>query len=93
MESSMTSMNISLPESLRKFVETQVAKGGYGSTSEYLRELIRNDQKEKAAADLEEKLLSGLRSPTREWTEKDWDALRRRLEKRLAKRGGPAGSR
>jgi len=37
-------MNISLPESLRAFVDEQVATRGYGTSSEYLRELIRKDQ-------------------------------------------------
>jgi antitoxin ParD1/3/4 len=40
----MGTMNISLPESLEVFVEEQVAQGGYGTTSEYVRELIRRDQ-------------------------------------------------
>jgi len=37
-------MNISLPEPLKNFVDMQVAKGLYGTSSEYVRELIRQDQ-------------------------------------------------
>lgn len=37
-------MNISLPESLKSFVDEQVARRGYGTSSEYVRELIRRDQ-------------------------------------------------
>jgi antitoxin ParD1/3/4 len=37
----LTSMNISLPESLREFVDQQVARGGFSSASEYVRQLIR----------------------------------------------------
>jgi antitoxin ParD1/3/4 len=40
----MSTMNISLPEPLKNFVDTQVAKGHYGTSSEYVRELIRKDQ-------------------------------------------------
>jgi antitoxin ParD1/3/4 len=40
----MGTMNISLPDSLKAFVEQQVAQGGYGTSSEYVRELIRKDQ-------------------------------------------------
>ena len=40
----MPTMNISLPESLRSYVEEQVARRRYGTTSEYVRELIRRDQ-------------------------------------------------
>lgn len=37
-------MNISLPDHLKSFVDEQVAGGGYGTSSEYIRELIRRDQ-------------------------------------------------
>ena len=37
-------MNISLPENLKAFVDEQVGQRGYGTSSEYLRELIRRDQ-------------------------------------------------
>jgi len=40
----MTTMNISLPESLKTFVDEQVAGGGFSTSSEYVRELIRRDQ-------------------------------------------------
>lgn len=40
----MSTMNISLPESLKAFVDEQVGQRGYGTSSEYLRELIRRDQ-------------------------------------------------
>jgi len=39
----MTTMNISLPDSLKGFVDEQVASRGYGTSSEYVRELIRRD--------------------------------------------------
>lgn len=37
-------MNISLPETLKEFVDRQVAERGFGTSSEYLRELIRKDK-------------------------------------------------
>ncbi|MEP7246405.1 MAG: ribbon-helix-helix domain-containing protein [Gammaproteobacteria bacterium] len=40
----MSTMNISLPGSLKDFVDEQVEQRGYGTSSEYLRELIRKDQ-------------------------------------------------
>lgn len=40
----MNTMNISLPASLKSFVDDQVAGRGYGSCSAYVRELIRHDQ-------------------------------------------------
>ena len=44
----MDTMNIALPENLKTFVQHQVETGGYSSVSEYVRELIRKDQKAKA---------------------------------------------
>ncbi|MEW6169692.1 MAG: type II toxin-antitoxin system ParD family antitoxin [Pseudomonadota bacterium] len=40
----MSTMNISLPEALKAFVDEQVTSRGYGTSSEYIRELIRKDQ-------------------------------------------------
>lgn len=40
----MSTMNISLPETLKTFVDDQVSQRGYGTSSEYVRELIRKDQ-------------------------------------------------
>ena len=40
----MSTMNVSLPDELKAYVDDQVGEGGYGSTSEYLRDLIRRDK-------------------------------------------------
>ena len=40
----MSTMNISLPDALKSFVDEQVNQRGYGTSSEYVRELIRKDQ-------------------------------------------------
>lgn len=37
-------MNVSLPDALKEFVEAQVSERGYGTNSEFVRELIRNEQ-------------------------------------------------
>jgi putative addiction module CopG family antidote len=52
-------MNISLPDSLKAFVEEQVAAKGYGTSSEYMRELIRKDQDRQHLRNL---LLEGAQS-------------------------------
>lgn len=56
----MSTMNISLPDALKAFVDQQVNSRGYGTSSEYVRELIRKDQDAQA---LREMLLEGARSP------------------------------
>ncbi len=78
----MTSMNISLPEPLKVFVEEQVSKGGYSTASEYLRELIREAQRRSDHQELRAKLLAGLQSPTSEMTADEWTALRERIVNR-----------
>ena len=40
----MSTMNVSLPDALKSFVDEQVAARGYSTSSEYVRELIRKDQ-------------------------------------------------
>jgi antitoxin ParD1/3/4 len=53
----MTSLNISLPEVLKEYVEGQVASGDWSTPSEYVRELIRQD-KERRMGNLEHDLLA-----------------------------------
>jgi antitoxin ParD1/3/4 len=56
----MTTMNVSLPDELKTFVDAQVDEGNYGSTSEYVRDLIRRDHDRRQ---LRNALLEGARSP------------------------------
>lgn len=72
----MQTMNISLPEPLKQFVDGQVAAGRYSSASEYVRELIRADEKRKAEEELEAKLMAGLNSAEGELTRAEWAAIR-----------------
>jgi antitoxin ParD1/3/4 len=58
----MTSISISLPENLKEFIVAQVATRGYSTPSEYICELIREDQKKKLAQRLSLLLLEGLES-------------------------------
>jgi antitoxin ParD1/3/4 len=73
----MQSMNISLPDPLKQFVDVQIAKGRYSSASEYVRELIRADERRKAEDQLEMLLLEGLSSKETTLTPADWKAIRK----------------
>jgi antitoxin ParD1/3/4 len=74
-------MNISLPDELRDFVEEQV-KRGYGTSSEYVRELIRKDRDRLHLRDL---LLAGAASPDAAPADATYfKRLRRRLGARRA---------
>jgi antitoxin ParD1/3/4 len=72
----MQSMNISLPEPLKEFVDEQIASGRYSSASEYVRELIRDDEKRKAEGRLEALLLEGLSGEQSKLTRKDFADIR-----------------
>ncbi len=82
----MTTITISLPESMKEFIDREVSNGGFGTVSEYVRALLREDQKRKANERLETLLLEGLQSEASEMTEEDWKDIRRRLHERHSKR-------
>ena len=81
----MISLNISLPEAMQAFIDEQVKTGGYGTASEYLRELIRDDQKRKLQEKLETLLLEGLASrlPT-ELTTENWKYIQHEVKRRAS---------
>lgn len=58
----MGSLNISISDSLREFVKERVVSAGYSTPSEYIRQLIREDQKAMTRDQLEALLLEGLES-------------------------------
>jgi|HubBroStandDraft_1064217.scaffolds.fasta_scaffold401138_1 antitoxin ParD1/3/4 len=83
----MTSLNVSLPEPLKKYIERQTRQGGYSTPSEYMRDLIRADQRQKARDRVEALLLEGLESgPATEMTDDDWADIRNEGLSRMKKR-------
>jgi antitoxin ParD1/3/4 len=75
----MSTMNISLPEGLKSFVDEQVNQRGYGTSSEYVRELIRRDQERLQLRDL--LLLGAASAPTVPVTKAYFEGLRQRVRK------------
>jgi antitoxin ParD1/3/4 len=76
-------MNISLPENLKEFVESRVQSGDYSSVSEFMRTLVRREQKDRDREQLELRILEGLGSGDAvEVTPAMWNELRQRLSKR-----------
>lgn len=62
----MATMNVSLPDPMREWVESQIKGGTYANVSDYIRDLIRHDQQRRQA--LEAAIAEGLdsgRSPRR----------------------------
>lgn len=76
----MTTMNVSLPDGLKKQLDERVEAGGYGTASEYVRELIRRDL---ARAAVRERLVEGASSPLAGELDAAWfKALRARRGQR-----------
>lgn len=67
----MATMNVSLPDKMKQWVEEQVQSGRYGNSSDYVRDLVRRDQeraeaREKLQQMVDEALASGLVRISRE---------------------------
>jgi antitoxin ParD1/3/4 len=83
----MTTVNISVPDSMKVFIDEQVAKGGYSTTSEYIRQLLRQEAERVAQARLETLLLEGLDSGEEIEINDDWWQQKRiQLLERLRKK-------
>lgn len=54
----MATMNVSLPEPLKEWVEDQARSGRYANASDYVRDLIRRDQERTSKIDALQKLIT-----------------------------------
>lgn len=86
----MKSLSISLPQDLKDYLDKRVEEGGYGTPSEFIRELLQVDQMRRAEARLDQLLLEGLRSgePV-EVTPELWVKKRLALVERHQKKSRP----
>lgn len=77
-------MQVSLPVPLKEWVDQQVEQGGYATPSEYVRQLLREEQKRQTRRAVEAKLQEALDSgdpvPV---TEQTWKASEQRVAERL----------
>lgn len=77
----MGTMNISLTDTMKSFVDEQVSQRGYGTSSEYLRDLIRRDQDRQHLRGL---LLAGAAAPVvQEATPEYFNALRQQVRAKV----------
>jgi antitoxin ParD1/3/4 len=80
----MATMNISLPDELRAYVEAQVATGYFSNASDFVRHLIRADL-EDGRGRLRELIAEGERSGISELSlDEIWDRARERAKSRAA---------
>jgi antitoxin ParD1/3/4 len=65
----MATMNISLPDKLKAFVEQEVAEGDFSNVSDFMRDIIREKQEQKSFRNyLKQSINEGLQSPTSEYS-------------------------
>ncbi|HWB00242.1 MAG TPA: type II toxin-antitoxin system ParD family antitoxin [Pirellulales bacterium] len=80
-------LQITLPDSIKEFVEAEMAQGGYTSASDYVAQVLAELRKRKAMDRLEALLIEGLNSEPIEATPEFWDELQRRsLERQQSRR-------
>ena len=83
----IATLNISLPETMKAEVENVVATEGYGNTSEFFRDLVRDYLKERQARKLEALILEGINSgESTPLTKEDFERIKERGIKRLQQR-------
>jgi antitoxin ParD1/3/4 len=83
---SASTINISLPDNLKAEVDAVISADGYGNTSEFFRDLVRNHLRERQEKQLENMLLEGLNSPISPWTKDDVAEIKETLIARISAR-------
>jgi antitoxin ParD1/3/4 len=85
----MNEISISLPASLKDFIDTEVASGHFRSASDYLEALVREAEKRKSHERIEGLLVEGIRSgEATALTKQDWEGIRREVHARQSRRAG-----
>lgn len=83
----MATMNLSLPDEMKAFVDSQVEKSGYATPEEYVRALLREAQeRENDRQDLRAQLLEALEDEPIPMVADDWDRIRAELDRRAEAR-------
>ena len=83
----MTKVEVSLPGSLKQFIDGLVAEGEFKDLSEHLQTLIDRDRQARAKARIEALLIEGLDSgPSTPMTPEDWDEIERGGQRIVAAR-------
>jgi antitoxin ParD1/3/4 len=85
----MSSVQVTLPDSVKEFLDAEVAAKGYSSPSEYIAALLSALQKRGAWDKLEPLVLEGLASPARQMHDADWQELRDRIDQIETKQNRP----
>jgi antitoxin ParD1/3/4 len=87
MATDSTTINVSLPSPMRAYLEKRVKLDGFGSISDFIRALVREDQKRQAQEELERRLLAALdTSEATPMTAQDWEEIKTAVKTKIASR-------
>ena len=91
----MTTLTISLPDSLRDFIEEQVRTKGFENTNQFVQSLLREAQVREAEMRIDDLLTASVQDPRPDipGTPEQWAGTRERLRQRSSKRAGSAPKR
>jgi antitoxin ParD1/3/4 len=82
-------MNVSLPPVLKQWVDEQVRDRGFGTASEFVRDMLRRQRENSAHHRIEQALLRAVETPISPMTDQDWRDIAtegRKLAKKRAKK-------
>jgi antitoxin ParD1/3/4 len=83
----MDTIDFSVPEQYRDFVQARVAAGGFATATQYLQRLIEDDQRRQLQIDLDAALLQGVESgPAVPMVSDDWESIRAEVRSRFETR-------
>lgn len=82
----LVSVNVSLPRSMRTFVRARMRRGGYANLSEFVRHLIRQEQRAADVERVQALLEEGLASGTKEMDAAEWASIRSEVRERAKRR-------
>lgn len=82
----MVTLSISMPADMREYVDNRTQTGGFGNTSEFVRDLIRREREQRAQEELERQLIQNLSSPLVELTPQTRERLLTAVEERITRR-------
>jgi antitoxin ParD1/3/4 len=82
-------MNVSLPSDLKKWVDEQVKEGGYGTASEYLRDVLRRARERKLSRQIDAMLVEAVEAGAHTvMDDADWASIRKSARAAAAKGAG-----
>ena len=81
-----SSMNISLPPALKNWVNDQVEARGFGTASEFLRDMLRREREKSLRFQIDQSLAKAMESPATEMTDTDWGHIEKAGRKLVQKR-------